>query len=44
MEDRDELSRELRIEAHRLAAWGDDFMAGGMEGLKARPLQPDGAG
>ena len=40
-EDLDELSRELRVEAHRLAAWRDDFMAGGMEGLKARPLQPD---
>ena len=40
-EDLDELSRELRVEAHRLAAWRDDFMAGGMEGLKARPLQPE---
>ena len=28
-EDLDELSRELRVEAHRLAAWRDDFMAGG---------------
>ncbi len=40
-EDLDELSRELRVEAHRLAAWRDDFMAGGLEGLKARPLQPE---
>ncbi len=40
-EDLDELSRQLRVEAHRLAAWRDDFMAGGMEGLKARPLQPE---
>lgn len=28
-EDLDELSRELRVEAHRLAAWREDFMAGG---------------
>ena len=27
-EDLDELSRELRVEAHRLAAWREDFMAG----------------
>src|SRR6266498_2869914 len=40
-EDLDELSRELRVEAHRLAAWRDEFMAGGTEGLKARPLQPE---
>ncbi len=40
-EDLDELSRELRVEAHRLAAWRDEFLAGGMEGLKARPLQPE---
>jgi transposase len=40
-EDLDEVSRELRVEAHRLAAWRDEFMAGGMEGLKARPLQPE---
>src|SRR5581483_6096052 len=37
----DELSRELRVEAHRLASWRDEFLAGGMEGLKARPLQPE---
>jgi transposase len=40
-EDLDEVSRELRVEAHRLAAWRDEFMAGGLEGLKARPLQPE---
>ena len=28
-EDLDELSRELRVEAHRLAAWREDFMARG---------------
>jgi transposase len=37
----DELSRELRVEAHRLAAWRDEFLAGGVEGLKAQPLAPD---
>jgi transposase len=37
-ESLDELSRELRVEAHRLQAWRDDFLAGGMEGLKAKPL------
>src|SRR5918999_6142361 len=37
----DELSRELRVEAHRLQAWRDEFLAGGFEGLKARPLQPE---
>ena len=37
----DELSRELRVEAHRLQAWRDEFLAGGIEGLKAKPLQPE---
>src|SRR6266511_1806804 len=37
-EDLDEVSRELRVEAHRLAAWRAEFMAGALEGLKARPL------
>ncbi|MGH8937221.1 MAG: transposase, partial [Acidimicrobiia bacterium] len=36
-EDLDELSRELRVEAHRLAAWRDEFLTGGTEYLKARP-------
>ena len=40
-ESLDELSRELRVEAHRLQAWRDEFLAGGIEGLKARPLQPE---
>lgn len=38
----DELSRELRIEAHRLAAWRDEFLAGGKEGLKGRAPADDG--
>ena len=37
----EEVSRELRVEAHRLAAWRDEFLAGGVEGLKAQPLAPD---
>jgi transposase-like protein len=28
------LSRELGVEAHRLAAWRDDFLESGKEGLK----------
>ena len=40
-ESLNELSRELRIEAHRLQVCRDEFLAGGIEGLKARPLQPE---
>ena len=40
-EDIDEVSRELRVEAHRLAAWRDEFIASGTEGLKERPLPPE---
>jgi hypothetical protein len=39
-EDLDVVARELRVEAHRLAAWRDEFMAGGAEALKARPVDP----
>jgi transposase-like protein len=35
----EELSREPQVEAHRLAAWRDDFLAGGKEGLKGQ--RPD---
>jgi len=31
----DELSRELEVEAHRLAAWRDDFLEHGKQGLKS---------
>lgn len=31
-----ELSRELQVEAHRLAAWRDDFLAAGRQGLKGQ--------
>jgi transposase-like protein len=42
-ESLEELSRELQVEAHRLAAWCDDFLAAGKHGLKGqRPDQsPD---
>jgi transposase len=30
------LSRELGVEAHRLAAWRDDFLEGGKEALKGQ--------
>ena len=36
------LSRELGVEAHRLAAWRDDFLEGGKEGLKGQ--RPDRSG
>lgn len=39
-EDIDVVSRELRVEAHRLAAWRDEFIAAGAEGLKERPADP----
>jgi transposase len=35
----EELSRELEVEAHRLAAWRDDFLEGGKEALKGQ--RPD---
>ena len=38
----DELSRELRVEAHRLAAWRDEFLAAGKVGLKGRLPAEDG--
>jgi transposase len=37
-----ELSRELGVEAHRLAAWRDDFLEGGKDGLKGQ--RPDRSG
>ena len=32
----DVLSRELGVEAHRLAAWRDDFLESGKQGLKGQ--------
>jgi transposase-like protein len=38
----DELSRELGVEAHRIAAWRDEFVEAGKEGLKGhRPATDD---
>src|SRR4029450_7237447 len=35
------LARELGVEAHRLAAWRDDFLEGGKDALKGqRPDRP----
>jgi transposase-like protein len=38
-ESLEELSRELKVEAHRLAAWRDDFLEGGKDALKGQ--RPD---
>jgi hypothetical protein len=38
----EELSRELKVEAHRLAAWRDDFLAAGSQALKGQ--RPDRSG
>jgi transposase len=35
-ESLEELSRELQVEAHRLAAWRDGFLAAGSQGLKGQ--------
>ena len=40
-ESLEELSRELRVEAHRLAAWRDDFLAAGRQGLKGQRFNFD---
>ena len=38
----EELSRELGVEAHRIAAWRDEFLEAGKEGLKGRrPVTED---
>ncbi len=34
----EELSREFGVEAHRIAAWRDEFLEAGKEGLKGRRL------
>jgi hypothetical protein len=39
-ESLEEVSRDVKVEAHRLAAWREDFIASGIEGLKANPSQP----
>lgn len=37
----EEVSRELRVEAHRLQAWREELLASGIEGLKGAPLTRD---
>ena len=40
-ESLEKLSRALQVEAHRLAAWRDDFLEGGKDALKGqRPDRP----
>ena len=41
-ESLEEVSRQLRVEAHRLAAWRDEFLAAGKIGLKDRSPAEDG--
>ena|SRR5829696_2408768 len=41
-ESLEELSRELQVEAHRLAAWRDDFLENGKEGLKEKMMTTAG--
>ena len=38
----DEVSRQVGVEAHRLAAWRDEFLAAGKVGLKGRVPAEDG--
>lgn len=38
----DALSRELGVEAHRLAAWRDEFLAAGKDGLKGHAANSEG--
>lgn len=38
----DEVSRQVGVEAHRLAAWRDEFLAAGKVGLKGRVPVEDG--
>jgi hypothetical protein len=37
----EELSRELGVEAHRLAAWRDEFLEAGKSGLKGKRHTPE---
>lgn len=38
----DEVSRAVGVEAHRLAAWRDEFLAAGKVGLKGKVPAEDG--
>ena len=37
----DEVSRDVGVEAHRLAAWRDEFLEAGKAGLKGRRTRSD---
>jgi len=37
----DEVSREVGIEAHRIAAWRDEFLDAGKQGLKGKQATTD---
>lgn len=39
-ESLEDVSREVRVEAHRLASWRDDLLESGEAGLKAKRPQP----
>lgn len=40
-EEVDALSRELRVPAHQIARWREEFLAAGTDALKARARGPD---
>ena len=40
-EDVDLLSRELRVPAHQIARWREEFLSAGTDALKARARGPD---
>lgn len=40
-ESLDEVSRDVGVEAHRLAAWRDEFLEAGKTGLKGRKTRSD---
>jgi len=40
----EDVSREIGVEAHRVAAWRDEFLAAGTDGLKGRTSPGDGTG
>jgi transposase-like protein len=40
----EEVSRDVGVGAHRVAAWRDEFLAAGTDGLKGRTTTGDGTG
>src|SRR5690606_40671182 len=41
-ESLEDVSREVGVEAHRLAAWRDDFLGAGKQGLKQKRPRAEG--